>query len=47
MTASRAVDSLPELVERAASLLSRSGRAILGITGAPGVGKTTLVALPR
>lgn len=33
------------LVERAASLLDRSGRVVLGITGPPGAGKSTLTAL--
>lgn len=33
------------LVERAASLLDRPGRVVLGITGAPGAGKSTLTAL--
>ena len=30
------------LVDRAASLLDRSGRVLLGVTGAPGAGKSTL-----
>jgi len=33
---------LPELVERARGLVTSGRRAILGITGAPGAGKTTL-----
>ena len=34
--------SLPALVDRAEALLSRSERVVLGITGAPGAGKSTL-----
>ncbi|NYE35629.1 pantothenate kinase [Nocardioides cavernae] len=32
------------LVDRASALLERPGRAVLGITGAPGAGKSTLAA---
>lgn len=32
----------PELVDRARALVARGGRRILGITGAPGAGKSTL-----
>jgi pantothenate kinase len=35
---------LPDLVARAAELAGRPGRAVLGITGAPGAGKSTLAA---
>ena len=31
-----------QLVDRARSLVADGGRAVLGITGAPGAGKTTL-----
>lgn len=34
--------SLTTLVERAASLLDRPGRVVLGVTGQPGAGKSTL-----
>ena len=34
--------SIPELVERARGLAERGGRQLLGITGAPGTGKSTL-----
>ncbi|MCL1870747.1 MAG: nucleoside/nucleotide kinase family protein [Promicromonosporaceae bacterium] len=36
--------STPALVERAAALAARPGRTVLGITGAPGAGKSTLAA---
>jgi pantothenate kinase len=36
--------SFAELVERAAALVDRPGRAVLGITGSPGAGKSTLAA---
>jgi pantothenate kinase len=36
--------SFAELVERAAELVDRPGRAVLGITGSPGAGKSTLAA---
>ena len=36
--------SLTELVDRAANLLDRPGRVLLGITGAPGAGKSTLTS---
>jgi pantothenate kinase len=35
---------LEELVERAARLAAGPGRAVLGVTGSPGAGKSTLVA---
>ena len=41
--ADRGID-LDVLVARAAALAARPGRAILGITGSPGAGKSTLVA---
>lgn len=34
--------TLPELVERARALAGRGGRRLLGITGAPGAGKSWL-----
>ena len=36
------IDSLPPLLERLARLLARPGRVVLGITGPPGAGKSTL-----
>ena len=36
---------LSELVDRAAGLLARPGRVVLGITGSPGAGKSTLTDL--
>lgn len=36
--------SLDALVDRAADLLARPGRVVLGITGPPGAGKSTLTA---
>jgi pantothenate kinase len=36
--------SFAELVARAVALLQRPGRAVLGITGSPGAGKSTLAA---
>lgn len=36
---------LPALVDRAEALLDRSERVVLGITGAPGAGKSTLTGL--
>ncbi len=36
--------SFAELVDRAAALLRRPGRAVLGIAGSPGAGKSTLAA---
>jgi pantothenate kinase len=36
--------SFAELLARAGALLQRPGRAVLGITGAPGAGKSTLAA---
>ncbi|KQV77901.1 fructose transporter [Nocardioides sp. Root122] len=38
----RAPAALSALVDRAAALLSSPGRVVLGITGAPGAGKSTL-----
>lgn len=38
----RCVTSLPELVQRARALSMRGSRVLLGITGAPGAGKSTL-----
>ena len=35
-------DGLPELVARAASLIPEAGRAVLGLAGPPGAGKSTL-----
>lgn len=35
---------LPDLADRAKSLLQRPGRVLLGITGPPGAGKSTLTA---
>ncbi|RYB92498.1 nucleoside/nucleotide kinase family protein [Nocardioides glacieisoli] len=43
MRAERA--SKPDLVERARALIPTHGRAILGITGPPGAGKSTLTAV--
>ncbi len=37
--------SLPELADRAVRLLDRPGRVLLGITGPPGAGKSTLTEL--
>ncbi|PUA82443.1 nucleoside/nucleotide kinase family protein [Nocardioides currus] len=37
--------SLPDLVARASTLQSPAGRAVLGITGPPGAGKSTLTDL--
>lgn len=50
MTATQSVP--PELLERAGALVARGGRRILGITGPPGAGKSTLAqalvdAMPR
>ncbi|MDZ5660659.1 nucleoside/nucleotide kinase family protein [Nocardioides sp. S-58] len=39
------VPSLPALVDRAAGLVDRPGRVVLGITGPPGAGKSTLASL--
>ncbi|HZG91584.1 MAG TPA: hypothetical protein VEZ42_15335, partial [Pseudonocardia sp.] len=36
--------SFAELVDRATALLRRPGRAVLGIAGSPGAGKSTLAA---
>jgi pantothenate kinase len=38
------VGSFAGLIDRAAALLDRPGRAVLGIAGAPGAGKSTLAA---
>ena len=40
----RAPEAPIALVDRAASLLDRPGRVVLGITGAPGAGKSTLAS---
>ena len=42
MSAPREIDSLPDLLDRLAGLLAHLGRVVLGITGAPGAGKSTL-----
>jgi pantothenate kinase len=42
MSPPAAVSTFAELLERARSLLRPEGRAVLGIAGAPGAGKTTL-----
>ena len=39
-----ATSSLSALVDRATSLLERPGRTVLGITGPPGAGKSTLTS---
>jgi pantothenate kinase len=39
------VDSLSVLVERARGLVRRNGRTLLGVTGPPGAGKSTLARL--
>lgn len=44
MSEPREIESLVELLERVASLRDRPGRVVLGITGPPGAGKSTLVA---
>ena len=36
--------TLPELVDRARALVARGGRSLLGVTGSPGAGKSTLCA---
>ncbi len=36
------IDSQPQLLERLAGLTARPGRVVLGITGPPGAGKSTL-----
>ena len=43
----RAPAALSALVDRAEALLSSPGRVVLGITGAPGAGKSTLAELLR
>ncbi|WP_447587245.1 nucleoside/nucleotide kinase family protein [Microbacterium lacticum] len=45
MSETVATMSVDELVERAGALAGRGGRAVLGITGAPGAGKSTLAEL--
>lgn len=45
MSETVATMTVDELVERAAALAGRGGRAVLGITGAPGAGKSTLAEL--
>ena len=42
MPAPPEIDSLPELLDRVATLLDRPGRVVLGIAGPPGAGKSTL-----
>lgn len=44
MTSEPAPDTLDSLVEDARRLAARPGRTILGLTGAPGAGKSTLAA---
>lgn len=41
-SAPREIDSLPELLERVEALLVRPGRVVVGITGSPGAGKSTV-----
>ena len=36
------IGSLAALIDRAQSLLARPGRVVLGVTGPPGAGKSTL-----
>ena len=45
MPAPPEIDSLPELLDRLTRLLARPGRVVLGITGPPGAGKSTLTEL--
>ena len=45
MSAPPSIDSLPSLLERVARRLERPGRVVLGITGPPGAGKSTLTEL--
>lgn len=45
MSAPLETSSLPALLERVARLMDRPGRVVLGITGPPGAGKSTLTEL--
>ena len=45
MAAPREIDSLPPLLERLARLLALPGRVVLGVTGPPGAGKSTLAEM--
>ncbi len=45
MSAPLEIGSLPELLGRVQALLARPGRVVLGITGSPGAGKSTLTDL--
>ncbi len=45
MSAPPEVGTLPELLERVQALLARPGRVVLGVTGPPGAGKSTLTDL--
>ena len=45
MPAPPEIDSLPSLLERVARVLDRPDRVVLGITGPPGAGKSTLTEL--
>ena len=45
MPAPTEIDSLPELLARLARLRDQPGRVVLGITGSPGAGKSTLTDL--
>jgi len=45
MPAPPEIDSLPELLDRVTGLLASPGRVVLGITGPPGAGKSTLAEL--
>lgn len=45
MPAPQEIDTQPQLQERLARLSARSGRVVLGITGPPGAGKSTLAEM--
>ena len=45
MSAPREIGALPELLARVRALLVRPGRVVVGITGPPGAGKSTLTEL--
>ncbi len=45
MAAPREIDSQPQLVDRLTQLMARPGRVVVGITGPPGAGKSTLTEL--